>query len=828
MYICILFIAQIMRLYFKIEYFARNNEYMVLVVEGERGNKVYTMVEEYGVWECCITHTATTITYHYEIRQGDNVVRCEWGEPHRITNTKGCKILHIHDHWRTMPDDRALRSTMFTDSIFARERCSVANAPRQGEVLIRADIAAVAPDCKVILVGESEALGNWEPSRGIEMSDAEFPLWSAKIPKSEVGSTLTFKCVIVKRTGEVVAWQSGENSRFEIEADNTACTIIDSLRPHFELEAWRGAGVAVPLFSLRSEQSFGVGEFSDIRLLVDWAVATGQRIIQLLPINDTTMTHTWADSYPYNANSTFALHPQHLHLQDVGILNDAKEVARYELLGRELNALDTVDYERVNKAKRDYLYAIYQQEGDNLFATQEFRDFLNRNIAWLRPYAVYCALRDEFHTADFHKWGKWAKYSHRKVVKYADEHSFEVGFNYFVQYHLDRQLRAARDYAHSRGVVLKGDIPIGISRTSVDAWSNPELFNMDSSAGAPPDDFSVWGQNWGFPTYNWAKMAEDNYAWWRARFTKMAEYFDAYRIDHILGFFRIWEIPLNAKNALLGHFNPALPLSKGEIKSCGFRFVASRHTAPIEQSDDVLFVEDCTQKGYYHPRIAAQKCECYRRLSSKQREAYDHLYEEFYYHRHNDFWREEALRKLPPLIASTGMLVCGEDLGMIPACVASVMASEQILSLEVQRMPKEAFAEFGNPMRYPYLAVATTSTHDMTPLRAWWEESAEKSQRFYNNVLNFDGEAPQHCTAEICRRIIEHHLASPAMLAILPLQDWLSISNSLRRDNPHEERINDPSNPHHRWCYRMHLTLERLLSEKEFNDEVRKVVEVRR
>ena len=823
-----LFTARIMTLKFRIEYFTRNNEYIALVVEGQRGQKAYPMVEEYGVWECQIKHSAPSITYHYELRQGDTTIRSEWGEPHHIANTEACHTLHIHDHWRTMPDDRALRSTMFTDSIFARERHAVADAPHAGEVLVRADIAAVAPDCKVILVGEGEALGGWDISRGVEMNDVEFPIWSARVPKSEIGTTLTFKCVIVKRTGEVVAWQSGENSRFEIDTDPTSCTIIDSLRPHFEVKAWRGAGVAVPLFSLRSEQSFGVGEFRDIRLLVDWAVVTGQKIIQLLPINDTTMTHTWADSYPYNANSTFALHPQHLHLQDIALLHDAEAMARYEALGRELNTLETVDYERVNNAKRDYLHAIYRQEGDTLFTTQEFRDFLNRNIDWLRPYAVYCALRDEYRTADFRKWGKWAKYSPRKVAKYAEEHSFEVGFNYFVQYHLAKQLREARDYAHAHGVVLKGDIPIGISRTSVDAWATPELFNMDSSAGAPPDDFSVLGQNWGFPTYNWAKMAEDNYAWWRARFAKMAEYFDAYRIDHILGFFRIWEIPLNAKNALLGHFNPALPLSTGETKSYGFRFVKSRHTAPIEENDDVLFIEDTLQKGYYHPRIAAQKCKCYQRLSPEQREAYDHLYEEFYYHRHNDFWREEALRKLPPLIASTGMLVCGEDLGMIPACVASVMASEQILSLEVQRMPKEAFAEFGEPMRYPYLAVATTSTHDMTPLRAWWEESEEVAQHFWEKILKMEGKAPRSCEAEICRRIIEQHLASPAMLAILPLQDWLSISDTLRHNNPHAERINDPSNPHHRWCYRMHLTLEQLLSEKKFNEAVRKAIEDRR
>ena len=812
-----------MTLSFNIEYRTNTDEYVALIVESKRGNKAYAMTCEGAIWSCSIVHSSDSVTYHYEIRRGEDILRREWGDSHHIANIGACRDILIHDHWHDAPEDMPLRSTMFTESLFACKRSGIIHTPKPNEILIRADIASVASDCKVMLVGEGEALGDWNIERGVEMSDAEHPVWSVAIPSDNLGDSLTFKFVIVKQTGEVVAWQSGDNSRFKIASKDDYCTIIESLRPHFDMAKWRGAGVAIPLFSLRSEESFGVGEFNDIRLLVDWAVATGQKIIQLLPINDTTMTHTWLDSYPYNANSTFALHPQYLHLAEVGILQDSEQMARYESLGHELNALDEVDYEGVNRAKHEYLHAIYEQEGDVHLASKEFNDFLNKNIEWLRPYAVYCALRDEYHTADFRKWGKWAKYSHRKVLQYTEKHCEAVGYNYFVQFHLDRQLRKARNYAHSKGVVLKGDIPIGISRTSVDAWSNPDLFNMDSSAGAPPDDFSVLGQNWGFPTYNWAKMAEDGYAWWQARFAKMAEYFDAYRIDHILGFFRIWEIPLNAKNALLGHFNPALPLSKSEIKGYGFRFVPQHHSAPLDD-DNVLFVEDCKQKGCYHPRITAQKCERYRRLGTKQREAFDLLYEEFYYRRHNDFWHEEAMRKLPALLNATGMLACGEDLGMIPACVAPVMSQLQILSLEVQRMPKEAFAEFANPMHYPYLAVATTSTHDMAPLRAWWEESEIVREHFYNNMLDRKGKAPQECEADICRQIVEQHLASPAMLTILPWQDWLSISKSLRRANATDERINIPANAQHRWCYRIHMTLNELLKQTEFNDELASMI----
>ena len=147
-----------------------------------------------------------------------------------------------------------------------------------------------------------------------------------------------------------------------------------------------------------------------------------------------------------------------------------------------------------------------------------------------------------------------------------------ISIYYFIQFHLHLQLLEATNYARANGVVLKGDIPIGISRNSVEAWTEPHYFNLNGQAGAPPDDFSVNGQNWGFPTYNWEVMEQDDYSWWMKRFRKMSEYFDAYRIDHILGFFRIWEIPMHAVHGLLGQFVPSLPMSREEIESYGLPF----------------------------------------------------------------------------------------------------------------------------------------------------------------------------------------------------------------------------------------------------------------
>ena len=563
-----------------------------------------------------------------------------------------------------------------------------------------------------------------------------------------------------------------------------------------DTDGWKGAGTAIPVFALRSVKDFGVGEFYDLKLLIDWAHRTGQCFLQLLPVNDSTMTGTIADSYPYNANSTFALHPQFINLPAVGVEEDEE----YRRIQKELNAFvkdgrPETDYVRVNAEKLRMLRAVYRETGEAVSKTKAYKAFIAANSGWLKPYAVYCALRDRFGTADFSQWGEWAKYSDAKADSYCREHKDEVGFTFFVQYHLDAQLREVRDYAHSKGISLKGDLPIGVSRHSADAWQYPRLFNMDSQAGAPPDFFSEDGQNWGFPTYNWEEMAKDGYAWWKARLRKMSEYFDATRIDHVLGFFRIWEIPMPLKSGLMGHFNPALPYSREELEARGFGDRLER------------FLEDPHRKGWYHPRIDATDL--------------GELHTDFFYRRHNEFWKENAIGKLSALLGSTNMLACAEDLGMIPACVPEVMSLLHITSLEIQRMPKEPGRSFGDPAGYPYNSVCTTSTHDMNPLRAWWEEDRELSQRYYNEQLGFLGKAPAKCGPWICRQIILQHLYSPSKLVILPLQDWLSIDEDLcYKGAPEHERINRPENPRFHWDYRMHLTLEDLLAADTFNRDI--------
>ena len=650
---------------------------------------------------------------------------------------------------------------------------------------------------------------------------------------------------------------------------------------------WKGKGVSIPLFSLKSENSSGIGEYLDLKKMVDWAVKTDQNMIQILPINDTNSTSTWKDSYPYNSISIFALNPIYLSMNNY-TLSDKVKLKDFRSKATALNALVDIDYEKVYSLKYAFFKELFLQEGNQVLQSAEYISFYSKNEDWLFPYVWFCYLRDRYKTSDFKEWDVYSIYRPDlldRLFQTDGQSKGETDFYAYVQFLAHQEMSSAKLYAHEKGIALKGDIPIGINRCSVDAWTDPHLFNMDMQAGAPPDDFSVEGQNWGFPTYNWDEMERDNFQWWKKRFRKMADYFDAYRIDHILGFFRIWEMPREHVQGLLGHFNPALPFSKEELYMWNFPFEEQRMAQPFihesmlheffgefvdeaasnyldviswqrfqlkpfcntqqkinqlfaGKSDaknqtirkglfalctEVLFVPDPYNQNRFHPRITGQHTHSYAHLDDHVKEIYNHIYNDFFYKRHNYFWYEQAMRKLPELISATSMLVCGEDLGMVPDCVNWVMDELQILSLEIQRMPKQTNVLFANLNQYPYLSVNTTSTHDMSTIRGWWEENRENTQYFYNHLLGRSGEAPLVCSTELSEQILNQHLASNSMWSIIPWQDWMSIDGALRRSNPNEERINVPSNSEHYWRYRMHISLEQLLNENDFNERIKKM-----
>lgn len=609
---------------------------------------------------------------------------------------------------------------------------------------------------------------------------------------------------------------------------------------------WKGAGVAVPVFSLKSNNSFGIGEFLDLKLLADWCNKVGLKMIQILPINDTRTDGSWDNSYPYKAISTKALHPIYLNLDKMGQLVDENDRKYFNQQKKILNAKDFVDYPEVMKVKEEYFKKIFHRTWNDIKESEDYKTFFNENKDWLVPYASFCSQLDYKTTrlqveAQSHRVAE----SQSKVNE-PTANNQQPEFSYFLQYHLDSQLKESVDYLHEKGIALKGDIPIGIGRDSVEAYTNPELFNLDCQAGAPPDAFATEGQNWGFPTYNWEAMANDDYKWWRERLTHMSRYFDAYRIDHILGFFRIWEIPIEYSQGTMGHFSPALPLEIGngngerewgtgtgkrerELGTGTGNGYGERDTSlllgdAVTQRLDDLFLRDKHDSNKFHPRINMHLTEAYNTLNDTQKDALNKIYDDYFYHRNETLWKAEAMKKLPKIIEASDMLVCGEDLGMVPACVPEVMQQLNILSLEVQRMPKKFGATFVNPKENPYLSVDTTSTHDTSTIRGWWEENGELTNRFYREMLGHHEGAPYFAEPWVCKEIVKQHLESSSMWVILPIQDYIAMDGDFRWDQTQREQINVPANPHHHWCYKMHQSLESLNERQDFNDMILNMV----
>ena len=885
-----------MTIQFNIDYKAMFGEHIAVNIQsGEEVLKLPLQTSDGEKWACdwCVESPEKSYTYYYSVEREGRAVKTEWLIiKHQLdVNAKKAVAYTLYDHWKAMPEDAYLYSSAFTDCI--NHQAPQEMKPETGSKIVRLIVRApqLRDGERLGVLGADKALGAWDVQKILPMTQHTYNEWVADIDATRLeGGHLEFKFIAFRNAKNELLWETSMNRTVdlpEMKAGELVSYELD--QAFFALYNRKLAGTQVPVFSLRTRKSAGIGDFGDLKTMIDFVASTGQKVLQLLPINDTTITHTWTDSYPYSCISVFAIHPQYVDLHALPELKDAKARAEAEKTRAELNALDKIDYEKVNDFKINYLRQIFNQEGEKMMKTAEYKAFFQDTELWLVPYAQYSYLRDKNGTADFNQWPDHQVWDEAERKALADPKTAaykNVAFFYFVQFVLDRQMQEAHEHAKAKGVILKGDIPIGVNRNGCDVWMEPKYFNLNGQAGAPPDDFSANGQNWGFPTYNWFEMLKDGCQWWNRRFKNMARYFDAYRIDHVLGFFRIWEIPVHSVHGLLGQFAPALAMSREEIESYGLHFQEDRFTRPfitdwvldrvfheragevkekyLDRLDDeryqmkpevdtqrkvealfadvtdekelwlrdglyalisdVLFVRDHTNPGVFHPRISAQLDFIYESLYDNDKAAFNRLYNDYFYRRNNQFWYQEAMKKLPKLVQATRMLVCAEDLGMVPDCVPWVMDELKILSLELQSMPKDPSVKFGHLSRNPYRSVCTISSHDMPTLRMWWDENIQRTQEYYNTMLYRQGSAPHPLPGWLASDIISRHLTSPSMLCILSIQDWLATDEALRLPDADAERINIPATPKHYWRYRMHLNIEDLAADKRFVQNITEMI----
>ena len=346
-------------------------------------------------------------------------------------------------------------------------------------------------------------------------------------------------------------------------------------------------GTVIPVSALRSEKSIGVGEFADLPEFGSFCKKMGIGLIQILPVNDTGY-----DSSPYAALTAFGLHPLYLRIGDL------REAAGFE---NELSTIKTkfndavrFPYEALLRAKMELLLKIYEKNRELIALSSSLREWIKIN-QWIKPYAVFRRLKEAHNEKSWIEWDEDFQKTDAKTIAalwedpaLSEKHLFWA----WLQQALDLQFSAAAKSLAEMGIVLMGDIPILMNEDSCDVWAHPENFHLELSAGAPPDMYSPEGQNWGFPTYNWQAQSKDGYSWWKARLKTAEKYYQSYRIDHVLGFFRIWASRRNDISALLGRYDPFVPITRKDLEKLDYdksriRWVCEPHILTGEVWDAI-------------------------------------------------------------------------------------------------------------------------------------------------------------------------------------------------------------------------------------------------
>ena len=676
-------------------------------------------------------------------------------------------------------------------------------------------------------------------------------------------------------------------------------------------------GVAVPLGALFTKDNPVIGEFPDLIPFANFCKDAGLGIIQLLPVND-----TGTQSSPYSGLSAFALHPIYIRLNkipgfDALYNSDEKFKTAYDTFFTENKFTLRYNYDNILNTKTSLLKQIYDNlpVGKTGTADQNFTDWIKAN-PWVKTYAVYKNLKWNYMQASWKSWHDNDKnLTSEQILKLWNTKAFkkEHLFYAWCQMIAANQFEEAVNEVHKMGLLLKGDMPILMNEDSCDAWAYPDFFNHNLRAGSPSDGENPSGQNWGFPTYNWKNLKSQNFSWWKQRLKTAAHYYDAYRLDHILGFFRIWAIPSDDCNALTGHTEPYSSFKIENLYELGFdddriRWLCRPHI-PTSVVEDITWNRDvahkilqtfCTRinneelwlfdksikgsnsirntdlsafvdkqaedkiksklieywsnrtllevsKNKFIPLWTYNQSTSWASLNDTEKESLEELFAQLA-KKNVNLWKKQADEIFDAITNGLKMIPCGEDLGVGISCVPQTMKKHKILGLRVVRWCRK-WGEDGQPYisfkDYEPLSVTTTSVHDSSTIREWWNTEKESVTAFIKENAGafgiqseiagtlFEKEAGEieqsiqelartEFTPEIAQIILKTSATSASQWFIPPLQDFLYMEKNLWLDKANDERINIPGTvTTFNWTYRMPCAIEELSGNKELINKIK-------
>lgn len=643
-------------------------------------------------------------------------------------------------------------------------------------------------------------------------------------------------------------------------------------------------GVAVPVSALRTAASTGTGEFLDLIPFGDFCERAGLAILQVLPVND-----TGTQSSPYSAQSAFALHPLYLSLRS---MPEAKGFEReIEALASRFEEEPRLRYGALREEKLRVLRRMFRANAAALIADDGIGAWIKKN-RWIKAYSVFRLLKERYEEKAWWEWPAFRDGAPETIdAFYGDPDCIEdLRFQAWLQYRLEEQLGRAVAALKAKGVALKGDLPILLNEDSADVWANRKYFRLELRAGAPPDMFSQTGQNWGFPVYDWDALRADGYEFWKDRLAQADRFYGAFRLDHVLGFFRIWAISERNETGYLGRFLPSEPITREELHGHGFdnariRWMSEPHIRTQAVYDALFGAEDMQAEAAkvialaldrigeeelhlfkpaikgekdiealpLHPRAKAFLRQawlgrvlieyeadafapswaywdnaCWSSLASTERNLLERLFQDKRTESERT-WEKRGREVLGMLSQSTKMLCCAEDLGVVPSCVPRVLQELGILGLRIARWTKR-YAEPGEPLvpfhDYPLLSVCTPSVHDTSTLREWWETDAGRFELW--SVLGGKGECPSQYSPEVARFLLEAIGGSASALCVFQLQDLLALDRELLAPRPQDERINVPGTMNDfNWSWRMPCAAEALAANSRVSARVRAISDAR-